>query len=1173
MLQTKTSRAPTQQRSKLLSSALSFLLLAALCVSAMGNEAGMTFRYQSLATSTAAGGGVGSTRLRGLPQVSVEAIAQGADGFVWIGTQNGIARFDGLEFEIFNTQNTEALTSGWVEAMFADNTQRLWVVTTDAILIFEDNEFRVVSTDPEGTAIRRVTQTSDGLIWFGGDRLRVWDNGELRTVVTQARRIVDMRSLGSHLLMLDERNHVIARHNNLERPLDPALWREEKIHSLTHDAEHVYLTTSNHLFVLRHEGGEWYSEATAAPAGTELVLTAAGNGWVFGVTTGGAIFQFLEGEGGSSWETVEVPVEVPVSSNLMESLVLPGPQLFIGTRASGLHSYWASDISRPSAESPVTKARAWSFFSDEHIHLVSDNGIYRRVRSDEWELEISRVQLGGNVAYSYWHGPYGDFVGTRSGLYFRESPGDSFSHLEDLGSLQINVIKPEGEVLWLATMRGLYEYDHTTGRVIRREELGERAIRSFIRDSRGSLWIATQNGLLEWVDDGVRVPDADSLSTTFASAVIEFEPGWLAVTSFGEGLFVRNPEGEWRHFETDDGLPFQDLFSVIAHQDSLWVTAASGILRIDIPALKTGVARVETVLRDDGLFPSRDRLRCCNGAGDSRSVLLLDEEQLLVPTFNGPMSISLRENTSNVPRPLITSVINDGRRVPLTQTLVLGEGMRDIDIGFATPNLASENLPEYRYRMDPINDSWIYVGHRNVAYFTNIPSGPARFELQARVGGSDWLSAEPLNLYVTPYLYETWYARILLVLLLVVLFWMLLRYRTFQLSQKARLLEEAVEQRTAEVRAVNEEISELARDSRRIVRLANALIITITKSGEILDWNQTATRLTGLSKADVRGRNLVDVFPNASPPIVPEALFEGLNRFKTLDNLRFSFASKSGKRLTLVVGGSLLPSFRDQPERLVLVGQDLTQQLEREQQLIQASRIATLGEMATGMAHEINQPLNAIKLAVVNVGRLMTADVVDKPKVDAKLSRILEQITRASKLIEHLKLYGRRSDSPDSQSYSRFDLREAVQTALTLFKEQLAAEQIDLRSDIPPEPLWVHGDSLLTEQVIINVLSNARDAIRSNSLVEVADRYVAVSCWSKEDHVVLEVEDTGGGVSVSVMQDMFEPFFTTKDPDKGAGLGLSLAYSAVSSMSGEITVENTKVGLRLRVDLPLSQPV
>ena len=241
--------------------------------------------------------------------------------------------------------------------------------------------------------------------------------------------------------------------------------------------------------------------------------------------------------------------------------------------------------------------------------------------------------------------------------------------------------------------------------------------------------------------------------------------------------------------------------------------------------------------------------------------------------------------------------------------------------------------------------------------------------------------------------------------------------------------------------------------------------------------------------------------------------------------------------------------------------------------MIQASRIATLGEMATGMAHEINQPLNAIKLAVVNVGRLMAADVVDKPRVEAKLSRILEQIARASKLIEHLKLYGRRSDSPDSQSYSRFDLREAVQTALTLFKEQLAAEQIDLRSDIPAEPLWVHGDSLLTEQVIINVLSNARDAIRGNSLVEVADRYVAVSCWSKDDHVVLEVEDTGGGVSDSVMHDMFEPFFTTKDPDKGAGLGLSLAYSAVSSMSGEITVENTKVGLRLRVDLPLSQPV
>ena len=112
------------------------------------------------------------------------------------------------------------------------------------------------------------------------------------------------------------------------------------------------------------------------------------------------------------------------------------------------------------------------------------------------------------------------------------------------------------------------------------------------------------------------------------------------------------------------------------------------------------------------------------------------------------------------------------------------------------------------------------------------------------------------------------------------------------------------------------------------------------------------------------------------------------------------------------------------------------------------------------------------------------------------------------------------------------------------------------------------GDSLVIEQVIINVLANARDAIRDTTGEE-GERLVQLTASITGGELVIAVEDSGGGVSEDVMRDLFEPFFTTKPPNKGAGLGLSIAYSAVTSMHGQIMAENGAKGLRIVIRLPL----
>lgn len=1130
---------------------------------------GLSFRYQSLAPSAVPTGALVG-RTRGLPQVAVTAIAEGPQGFLWVGTQNGLARFDGLDFEVFDSRNTPELTSTWIEALFLDADNRLWVATTDAILLREGEQLRPVFTDRSGIQVSRIDQTDDGQIWFAGDQLRVWSDGELRAEATQAAAIRDMRVIGDTLFILDEANQLFVRDSAQEHRLDPSLWHGSDIQSLNSDAQRVYLATKDAVFLLPPSNADETLRRIPAPSTEALSVMAVGSDWAFGVTTSGAIYQLLITGADYRWEPVDIPVDVPVSSNSMESLVMPGPLLWIGTQTSGLHSYWSAGMRNASLSAPISKSRTWSVAADEHVHMAADDGIYTRIADDEWRLDVSKAEIAGSVAYSYWSGEYGEFVGTRSGLFFRTNPEAPLVRHEDLGDTQINAIKRWDDVLWLATMRGLYEYNPVTGHAARQLSLGDRAIRSFIRDSRGDIWVGTQTGLYRWSGEQASPVDNPDLSSAFVDTVIEFDPGWLAVATFGDGLFVADPDGEWMHFDVTDGLPFQDLFSASRHGDWLWVTAASGIVRLKVDALKNGVIYFDTVLRDDGLFPSRNRLRCCNGAGDSR-ILALSSEQLLIPTANGPLIVDLdRDDPQHQAKPVVTAVGYGSRRLPFTDQLDLELGQRDIDIAFAVPDFGSENLPQYRYRLLPQQQEWVQAGDRKVAYFTNLDPGTSIFEVEALVDGADWLPAQPLAIHVAPYFYETWYARVLMVLALMGVFWLLLRYRTIQLKAQALQLEQTVEARTAEVRAANATISEVARDNQRLIRHASALIMTLSKTGEILEWNKTAERLTGWSRDEVIGANIAHVLPEVASTVDLERLFQDLGELQSVDNLRVSGHAKDGKRLTLMLGGSLLPSLQNMPERLVLVGQDLTKQLEREQQLIQASRIANLGVMATGMAHEINQPLNAIKLATVNVDRLMDKEPADNDRIKAKLARILEQITRASRLIEHLKLYGRRPDSPDNADYLRFDVRETIQTAMTLLRQQLAAEHIELQTDIADQSLWVVGDPLLIEQVLINLVGNSRDAIRSTRHTGQRERFVAVRAQLEGNAVMISVEDDGGGVSDTVMRDMFEPFFTTKDPNQGAGLGLSIAHSSIKSMSGRIWAENTAHGLKILIELPSS---
>ncbi|KGE68961.1 MULTISPECIES: PAS domain-containing sensor histidine kinase [Pseudomonas] len=250
------------------------------------------------------------------------------------------------------------------------------------------------------------------------------------------------------------------------------------------------------------------------------------------------------------------------------------------------------------------------------------------------------------------------------------------------------------------------------------------------------------------------------------------------------------------------------------------------------------------------------------------------------------------------------------------------------------------------------------------------------------------------------------------------------------------------------------------------------------------------------------------------------------------------------------------------------VGRDNTEVRRSQQQLTQSAKMATLGEMATGLAHEINQPLNVMRMAIVNVLKRLSNGDAQVDYLTEKLQRIDTQVQRAARVVDHMRVFGRRSEIEQQP----FDPSQAVEGTLSLLGEGLRGKGVDLRITPADFTVQVKGHIDQLEQVLINLMVNARDALLSKREKAPEFRpWIAVHCEHDSGHVQIWVEDNGGGIDPRLLERIFEPFFTTKPIGVGTGLGLSVSYGIVENMGGRLSVANGEHGARFCVELPVSQ--
>jgi len=232
----------------------------------------------------------------------------------------------------------------------------------------------------------------------------------------------------------------------------------------------------------------------------------------------------------------------------------------------------------------------------------------------------------------------------------------------------------------------------------------------------------------------------------------------------------------------------------------------------------------------------------------------------------------------------------------------------------------------------------------------------------------------------------------------------------------------------------------------------------------------------------------------------------------------------------------------------------------KQEQLVQAGKLATLGELTTGVAHELNNPLNNMGLFIGNAIDLIDLGMADPQHITQELHSAMQQVRKATEIISHLRTFGRAA----SVSFEPVAVNQVIQRAISLIREQLRLRQIELELRFPAEDVIVTGNAIQLEQVFLNLLTNARDA-----MADTERKIITIECTPKADVVEISFCDTGPGIPAGFEQRVFDPFFTTKEVSAGTGLGLSITYGIIKEHQGAITVENHQdAGAFFLIQLP-----
>ncbi len=331
----------------------------------------------------------------------------------------------------------------------------------------------------------------------------------------------------------------------------------------------------------------------------------------------------------------------------------------------------------------------------------------------------------------------------------------------------------------------------------------------------------------------------------------------------------------------------------------------------------------------------------------------------------------------------------------------------------------------------------------------------------------------------------------------------------------------------------------------------NPIFIIDQQSLELLDVNHRVEKEYGYSKKELLGKPFLDIGDKSD-----ESIEEGLKSLPESRSILFTKRKHYKKdKTSFFVNIKVVNATYTHRDVLIASATDITESIEKETQLIQAGKLATLGTMAAGMAHEINQPLNVIQICSDLILKMIKKGLtIPDDELVIMANDIIDNVARAAGVIKHVRDFSRQSE----RDLKKLNINDPINDVFKVLGHQLVVHSVKIQLELEPDLPDIRAEHNRLEQVFINLVTNAIDSMDERAEKEggMIEKSLIIKTFSKDDKVSIMVSDTGIGMTSETKRKIFEPFFTTKETGKGTGLGTSISFGIIKDYKGTIEIES-----------------
>ncbi|HSE23056.1 MAG TPA: two-component regulator propeller domain-containing protein [Pyrinomonadaceae bacterium] len=766
----------------------------------------------------------------GLPQNTVQAITQTRDGYLWIGTQEGLARFNGVSFRIFDRDNTPQFKSNDVRSLFEDETGTLWISTSYGLIRFLHGEFAsfTVENGLPDNSVGPVTQTSDGavLISTGGGLAR-YQNGTILALALDNPAVSNVQALfrdKTGMVWIGTASGLLTLHGNvLSNPNIPGEVAKQSINSITQDLNgKIWIGTDAGLVSYNLNSLQIFTVKDGLPDDhvNSVATDAAGCVWL-GTTRGLARLNVAI--------KPNVMLAETLSSNLVLSVLVDREgSLWVGTESGGLNVFRDKKFSTLTTKQGLASDVVKVIYQDKDgsIWIGTNEGL-TVLQGGTTKTFTIKDGLSSNVVLSL----YGDnngtlWVGTPDGLNeYKQGRFRTITVAEGLSSDFVrSIYVARDNSVWIGTRNGLNRLkDGVFSTFTTKEGLANDFVGAVYEDSTGTLWIGTRGGLSQYKSDTFTNYTAkQGLSSDVITSLHEDENHDIWVGTNGGGL-NRFRNGQFVSYTTRNGLPDNVIYRILEDsQRNLWCSSPRGIFKIGLQELndfadgKSQTLSATPYGTSDGMLT-----RECSGGGYPAGWKGSDGK-LWFSTIKGVAMIDPNNTQYNrQPPPVaIEQVRIDDRPVTISGPVTLAPGTNRLDFYFSALSFVAPDKVRFKYRLEGFDPAWIDGGTQRAAFYTNLRPGNYTFHVIAANNDGVWNEqGATFQFYLRPHFYQTYWFYALLLLLLGVAAWQLYQLRVRQmraqfnavLAERTRIAREIHDNLAQEMLGISVQLEVVAR--------------------------------------------------------------------------------------------------------------------------------------------------------------------------------------------------------------------------------------------------------------------------------------------------------------------------------------------------------------------------